>query len=167
MVKVLSSRFQQCFSPFTMLLVEGSSETVIFRYLFNNVFRSPNVQKYISYEGRLFFLKRVKSESSLSLKKRILVIGSQCVNKISQDFAFAWERLFPTDVFSQWSINMVTVLSFIFQQCFGMFTMLLVEGSSEAGLFRHLSNHVFQNPEDQKYMSSEGHLFLRHVEMWI
>ena len=53
-----------------MLLVEGSSETVIFRYLFNNVFRSPNVQKYISYEGRLFFLKRVKSESSLSLLRR-------------------------------------------------------------------------------------------------
>ena len=26
MVKVLSFRFQQCFGPFTMLLVEGSSE---------------------------------------------------------------------------------------------------------------------------------------------
>ena len=30
-----------------------------------------------------------------------------------------------------------------FQQCFGAFTMLLVEGSSETGLFRHLSNDVF------------------------
>ena len=31
-----------------------------------------------------------------------------------------------------------------FEQRFGMFTMLLVEVTSETGLFRHLSNHVFR-----------------------
>ena len=40
-------------------------------------------------------------------------------------------------------VNMIKVLWCGFQQCLGMFTMLLVEGSSETGLFRHFSNHVF------------------------
>ena len=30
------------------------------------------------------------------------------------------------------------------EQCLGTFTMLLLEGFSETGLFRHLSNHVFR-----------------------
>ena len=30
-----------------------------------------------------------------------------------------------------------------FQQCSGPFTMFLIDWSSETGLFRHLSNHVF------------------------
>ena len=51
MVKVLSFLFQQCFAPFTMLLVEGSSETGLFRHLYNHIFRRWQVQKYISYEG--------------------------------------------------------------------------------------------------------------------
>ena len=59
------------------------------------------------------------------------------------------------------SINMVKVLSFRFHQCFGSFTMLLVEGSSETGPFRNLSNHIFRSPEVQKYISYEGHLCLK------
>ena len=38
---------------------------------------------------------------------------------------------------------LINQLSRRFQQWFGMFTMLLVDGSSETGLFRHLSDHVF------------------------
>ena len=38
-----------------MLLVEGSSETGLFRYLSNHVFRSPYLGESISYEGHLFF----------------------------------------------------------------------------------------------------------------
>ena len=38
---------------------------------------------------------------------------------------------------------MVKVPSFSFEKCFRSFTMLLVKGSSETGLVRHLSNHVF------------------------
>ena len=38
--KVLSLRFQQCFGWCTMLLVEGSSETGLFKRLFNHIFRS-------------------------------------------------------------------------------------------------------------------------------
>ena len=41
------------------------------------------------------------------------------------------------------SMNVVKVLRRRFKKCFGTFIMLLVEGSSETGLFRHLSNHIF------------------------
>ena len=41
--------------------------------------------------------------------------------------------------------KIVKVLSFRFEQCFGPFTMLLVHVSSETGLFRDLSNHVFRS----------------------
>ena len=54
---------------------------------------------------------------------------------------------------------MVKLLSFSFKKCFGFFTMVLVEGSSETGLFRHLTKPVFQNPEVQKYIGYESDLF--------
>ena len=38
---------------------------------------------------------------------------------------------------------MVNVLPFSFEQCFPTFTMLLVEETSETGLSRHSSNHIF------------------------
>ena len=38
MIKVLWSRFQQCLDMFTMLLVESSSKTGLFRHLFDHVF---------------------------------------------------------------------------------------------------------------------------------
>ena len=42
------------------------------------------------------------------------------------------------------SMNVVKVLRRRFKKCFGTFIMLLFEGSSETGLFRHLSNHIFR-----------------------
>ena len=55
MVKVLSLSLEQCFGTFTMLLVEESSQTLLFKHLSNHVFRSPQIQKYMSYEGHRFF----------------------------------------------------------------------------------------------------------------
>ena len=66
MVKVLSCSFAQCFGPFPMLLVEVSSETRLCRHLSNHVFPSPSIQKYISYEGHLFFW--IFSKLSLNLE---------------------------------------------------------------------------------------------------
>ena len=60
---------------------------------------------------------------------------------------------------------MVKVLPFRFEQCFGPFTMSLVEGSSERGLFRHLSNHIFRSPEGRKYISDEGHFFFKRFKI--
>ena len=42
--------------------------------------------------------------------------------------------------------------------------MLIIKGSSEMGLFRHLSNHVFRSLVVQKYVSYEGHLLFENVE---
>ena len=65
MVKVLSSRLQQCLGSFTMLLVERSSETGRFTHLSNHVFERPQFRKYIGYEGHLFFWKCTKSNVDL------------------------------------------------------------------------------------------------------
>ena len=40
-------------------------------------------------------------------------------------------------------MNIIKMLPCRFQQCLGKFSMLLVEGFSETGLFRHLSDYVF------------------------
>ena len=62
---------------------------------------------------------------------------------MSWDPAYNSERLYPHELISQGSINMVKVLWFSFGQSFFQFTMLLVEQSSETGLFRHWSNQFF------------------------
>ena len=51
---------------------------------------------------------------------------------------------------------MIKVLWCRFQQCWGTFTMLLVEGFSQTGLFRHLSDYVLGVPnfEIRKSMRS-------------
>ena len=69
MEKVLSSRFEQCFGPSIMLVVEASSETGRFRYLSNNLFQSSQVEKYISYDGHLF-LKCSKLNANLENAKK-------------------------------------------------------------------------------------------------
>ena len=62
---------------------------------------------------------------------------------------------------------MVQVLLFRFQHYFGPFTMLLVEGSSQMGLFRPLSKHVFRSLQVQKYNSYEAHLLFENLQNWI
>ena len=45
------NRLQECFDPFTMLSVEGSSETRLLKDLYNHVFGSRYFRKYIGYKG--------------------------------------------------------------------------------------------------------------------
>ena len=61
MVKVLLCRLQQCLGPSTMLLVEGFSETGLFRDLSNHVFGRTQFQKDIDYESHLFFFENVQN----------------------------------------------------------------------------------------------------------
>ena len=105
--------------------------------------------------------------SIVSINKRILVVSSQWVNKQSQDFPYQEERIFLTELSSQGSINMMKVLWFSFEQCFGPFTILFFKVSSETRLFRLLSNHVFASASVRKYISHEGHLFLENIQNWI
>ena len=53
--------FEMYFASFTILLVEGSSETVLFTRVSNHIFRSREVRKYINFKGHLF-LKIFKIE---------------------------------------------------------------------------------------------------------
>ena len=72
-VKVLPFSFEQCFGPFTILLVKGSSKTGLFSHLFNHVLRSPSVQKDTNYQRQFFFkcsklnlnLENAKKKSTL------------------------------------------------------------------------------------------------------
>ena len=47
--------------------------------------------------------------------------------------------------------------------------MLFVEGYSEAGFLRDLSNHLFRRRLFRKYIGYEGHLFFENGQnlMWI
>ena len=66
---------------------------------------------------------------------------------------------FATQLPSQWSLKMIKMLSLRLNQCFLPFTMSPVETSSQTGVFRHLSKHVFRGRQFRKYISYEGHLF--------
>ena len=57
-IKVLASTFQRCFGPFTMWLVERSSQTRLFRNFSYHVFRSLQFPNDVSYDGFLFDWKR-------------------------------------------------------------------------------------------------------------
>ena len=51
---------------------------------------------------------------------------------------------------------MVKVLALRLNQCFGPFAMSSVEASSQTGAFKHLSKHLLQCRQFQKYRSYEG-----------
>ena len=74
-----------------------------------------------------------------SVKKRILILGIEWFEKQPYDFAYDSERFFKPEL----PLPLVKVLLSSFEQCFGSFMMLLLEGSSEMGHFRHFSNHGF------------------------
>ena len=59
MIKVLWHRIQKCLGTFTMLLVEGSSETTLFRHLSGSVFGVRNFENTISMRV-IFFSKHLK-----------------------------------------------------------------------------------------------------------
>ena len=97
------------------------------------------------------------------MKTRILADRTQCVRKHSWGFLFHWQRLFVRQLPSQWSINTVKEVSLIFEEFLGLFNMLLFDGLSETGVFRHLSNRAFGSAYFKKYICYEGHLFFEDV----
>ena len=161
------SRFEQCLGTFTFLLVEVTSETD-FLDIYRSTFSEPIISETQKLWGSSFFSKYSKFKLDFknwarnwekvyfrrkllrnwyryiaSIRNRALFIASQYVNKQTQNLACQQERIFRTQLTWQWPVNMIEVMWCIFQQCLGTFTMLLLEGSSETGLFRHLSDYVF------------------------
>ena len=150
----------------------------LFRHLSYSVFRTHNIgnrklwgssffSKYSKFQldfknwarnwEKVYFLRQLLRNwyrEIASIRNRTLFIGSQYVNKQTQNLACQSERIFPTQLTWQWPMNMIKVMWCIFQQCLGTFTMLFLEGSSEMGLFRHLSDYVLgvRNFENTKCM---------------
>ena len=71
------------------------------------------------------------------LRREYLSSAVNVLTKKSEDFACLYEWLSPTQLPSHWSRNMVKELPLRLNPCFGRFTRLLVDGSSQTGLFRH------------------------------
>ena len=86
MVKVLSFRFQQCFGPFTMLLVEGSSERD-FLDIYLTTFFGVRKFKNTSAMRVIFLFKMLKIESR----------SRKCENKM-QKKSFLSEIIASEDV---------------------------------------------------------------------
>ena len=59
---------------------------------------------------------------------------------------------------------MIEVLSYRFQECLGPFTILLVKGSSETGLFGYLYNPAFRSLLFWKYKTYDDYHFFQNVE---
>ena len=106
MKKLLMFRFQQCFTPFNLLVVHECSDRGLFRHLdFRN--------KEKSWKN-IFFLEIIAFELVASnthfYRERILVIGNQYVNKESQTFRYYSERIFQTEFLSEWWKSMKKLL---------------------------------------------------------
>ena len=81
--------------------------------------KNKKIFSFLRYLHLKLFLQIV------SIEKTILILGSQWINKDSQDFAYNPMRLYQPELPFYGSINMVKELSFRFQHCFGPFYMLL------------------------------------------
>ena len=56
---------------------------------------------------------------------------------------------------------MIKALLYRIQQCLGTITMLLVQGSSEKRLFRHLSDYVFEVRDFRNTKSTSANFFFK------
>ena len=78
-----------------------------------------------------------------SLLQTVYLLLAVHVLTVSPKIWHIIERHIPTQYLPNWLEDMMKVLSCRFQQCLGCFNILTVEGCSETGDFRHLTNHVF------------------------
>ena len=150
-----------------MLLFEGSLETTLFRHLSNHGFPSPSFQKYISYEGHLFFESvqkfkkwRKKLRNSFLFRDDCIWNGWVKLSLLTRQYLWhavdvlktvlrfclslreSFLNLMPFTVIYKYGKSGVIQISALFIP----FNILLVEESSKTRLFKNLSNNVFRNP---------------------
>ena len=162
MLKVLWFRFQNCLGRFsccfsnclqkcdfldiyltTVSRIRNFENTSAMRFIFFWKFSKFNLnvknaekawEKVIPVRDKFFWIGCVK----LSLLRREYLLPAVNVLKNSPNFLSITKRnFFELKLPSEWSINIVKVLSFRFQHCLIPCTMLLVKGFSEMRLFRH------------------------------
>ena len=180
MEKLVWFWFQWRFFPLTMLLVEKSLETELFRHLFNYAFQLLNFGNKSAIRV-IFFWKCLKfnlhiknakrnRENNFSFWDNCIWIGCQKLSLLKREYLSSTVNMLTnilknlhitkrhflaTQLPSQWSIDMVKVVSFRFYRSLVPLTILFVQGSSETGLFRHLFNHVFRSLWFRKYISQQ------------
>ena len=81
---------------------------------------------------------------NLDMATGILDIGSQRVNKQSEDSRWDWGRLFPTQFISNLWKNRKIVVPCWLQQSFQPINTFITEWCAEARPFRRLSKHLFR-----------------------
>ena len=84
-----------------------------------------------------FFFKQLdlnKEGQILTIRNRILVIGSPWVNKQPYHFKLQSGRCFSNFFSLEWWKNIVKALSWRFYYCLELLNMLIVEGSFETAL---------------------------------
>ena len=171
MIKGPAFSFEQCLGPFTTMLIAGYVKrrflgiylpTFFAVYNFGNTLDMSfiffkrmlkisitfqnlrkNLENYFYFWDNCILIGCVK----LSLLKREYL--SPAVNVLRNNFKIfhiTKRDFFKLNQPGQWSMSMVKVPSFRVEQCFGPFTMLLVEGYCEAMIFTHLSNHAYRIP---------------------
>ena len=177
-------RFQQYYCPFPFLLVNGSFERRFFRHLCNHVFGVRNFGNTESMRV-IFFFRNFQDLIYISkllqkMEKNVFCFWDNCISIGIVKFSLLRTgyltlaanvlRSSPkilivnklTHLPWKWSIKMIKVVSCRLQQCYGPFTKLLLDASSETRLFRHLSNHVFgvRNFRSRKSMRTS---FVRNI----
>ena len=142
-----------------MLLFEGSIKMGFLDIYLTTVFRAPNFENTSAM--RVTFFKKCSKfyrhfENAEKNREKFVVFRDDCISigcvKVSLlRREYLWRALsvlknspnillitkrdfFQTQLLLQWSVNMVKMASFRFQQCLIPFTMLLVEGSSQTRL---------------------------------
>ena len=152
-----------------MLFVQGSSENILFRHWSGHAFgvrnfgNTKSMRVIFSLESLKFFIDFKNSaknwEKVLCFWDNCIWIGIVKLSLLRRGYFSSAANVLRTspeiynvknkDIFDDktltwhWSINMIKILWWIFQQCFGTFTMLLVKAFSQTWLFRHLSDYVF------------------------
>ena len=168
---------------FTMLLAKGFSQGGFFDIYLTTCLESV-ISEIQNLWGPSFFKKHFKFnlhyKNAVKNWEKVFFFWDNCIwigiIKLSllrtgyiwlaaQDLICQSERLFLNQLTWQWSMNMPKLLWCWFQQCFGTFTMLLVDGSSKTRLFRHLSDHAFvgRNFANRTFMTVIIFLKVRNI----
>ena len=78
MIKVIWPKFQWCLGPFTMLLVEASSETELFRHLSDYLSEIPNFENK-KLSGSSFFSKFIKFQKCGKISEKRYFFWDNCI----------------------------------------------------------------------------------------
>ena len=111
----------------------------------------------------LLFLRELhlnREPKIFSIRKRMHVIGSPCVNKHPYDFKLQSGRYFRNDFSWDWWKNMIKLLSWRFHKCSGTLNVLTVEECSDTVLFSEWSKQVLGGRRFRKYIGYGNLLFV-------